>query len=251
MKVAISQPTYLPWLGYLDLIAQVDTFVFLDTVQFEKQSWQQRNRIKSPNGLQLLTVPVAGKGRFPQFLRNVEISGTQFRRKHLRAVEMNYGRSRFFKVYFSSLCSLLESLPLDTRLVDLNARLIEWFMQVLGIRTPLLRSSSLVQRGRRVELLASLCQTLGANCYISPIGSAGYLLPELRFFSERAVEVVFQHYEHPQYRQLFPPFCPYASTLDLIFNEGGCSLEVLRSGRRAPLLPDQVAKGRTAGVGVW
>ena len=73
MKVAISQPTYLPWIGYFDLIDQVDAFIFLDSVQFEKQSWQQRNRIKTPKGLQWLTVPVMFRGRFGQLIHQVEI----------------------------------------------------------------------------------------------------------------------------------------------------------------------------------
>src|SRR5271167_3263222 len=134
MKIAISQPAYLPWLGYLDLIDQVDTFVLLDNVQFEKQSWQQRNRIKTPAGLQWLTVPVMFRGRFGQLIRDVEIRDAEFWRNHLRAIELNYRRSLFFDRYFEELGSRLKYTP-GGLLAELNGRLLEWFMSVLGIQT--------------------------------------------------------------------------------------------------------------------
>src|SRR5580704_12957199 len=111
VKVAISQPTYLPWLGYFDLIDQVDVFVLLDNVQFEKQSWQQRNRIKTPTGLQWLTVPVIFRGRFGQLIKDVEIREAEFWRNHLRAIELNYRRARFFHQYFEELSSRLKYTP--------------------------------------------------------------------------------------------------------------------------------------------
>src|SRR5216684_6490113 len=107
VKVAISQPTYLPWLGYFDLMDQVDVFVLLDDVQFEKQSWQQRNRIKTPVGLQWLTVPVIFKGRFGQLIKDVEIRDPDFWRNHFRAIELNYRRSPFFDHYAEELRSCL------------------------------------------------------------------------------------------------------------------------------------------------
>ena len=103
MKIAISQPTYLPWIGYLDLIDQVETFVLLDNVQFERQSWQHRNRIKTPSGLHWLTVPVLFRGRFGQLINEVEIRDIEFWRNHLRAIELNYRRAPFFADYFDEL----------------------------------------------------------------------------------------------------------------------------------------------------
>ncbi len=239
MKIAISQPTYLPWLGYFDLIDQVDVFVLLDNVQFEKQSWQQRNRIKTPAGLQWLTVPVMFRGRFGQLIRDVEIRDAEFWRNHLRAIELNYRRSLFFDRYFEELSSRLKYTP-GGLLAELNGRLLEWFMSVLGIQTRVVVSSHLQQAGRRTELLANICASLGADQYISPLGSAGYLLEEGNMLLDKGVGFVFQHYEHPEYCQLFPPFLPYASILDLIFNEGERSLEILRSGRRASFSEHQV-----------
>jgi len=248
MKVAISQPTYLPWIGYFDLIDQVDTFVFLDDVQFEKQSWQQRNRIKTPTGLQWLTVPVIFRGRFGQLINEVEIRDREFWRHHLRAIELNYRRAPFFDQYFDDLCLRLNCTE-GTRLVDLNIRLIEWLLDTLGIRTRRLTSSHLKQAGKRVELLGNLCAALDATQYVSPLGATSYLLEGTDAPLGTAVELLFQHYEHPHYRQLFPPFRPQACILDLLFNEGDRSLEILRSGRRPPLLPAQASGAVSAQAG--
>jgi hypothetical protein len=250
VKIAICQPTYLPWVGYFDLIDQVDIFVLLDNVQFQRQSWQHRNRVKSPSGLQWLTVPVKFRGRFGQLINQVEIRDTEFCRNHLRAIELNYRRTPFFSDYFGELSSRLSQSCLSGALLaDLDIQLIEWFMNVLGIRTSVLLSSHLEQRGKRMELLGNICDSLGATEYVSPLGSAAYLLQDIDVLLDKGIEVGFQHYEHPQYRQLFPPFCPYASVLDLIFNEGERALEILRSGRRTPFLPDEVSDMVSVKVG--
>jgi hypothetical protein len=241
MRIAIMQPTYLPWLGYFDLIDQVDTFAVLDTVQFEKQSWQQRNRIKTPSGLLWLTVPVLFRGLLGQKILEVEIRDADFWRKHLRGIEVNYGRAQFFEEYFPQISAILQQCCPGTRLVDLNLRLINWLMEILGVRTPVVLASSLAQEGKRSELLADICQKLGASQYVSPLGSAVYLMDEMSCFRDADIEVVFQNYCHPEYRQLFPPFLSHASVLDLLFNEGGRSLEIIRSGRRTAFSPEEVA----------
>ena len=241
MRIATSQPTYIPWLGYLDLIDQVDTFVFLDTVQFEKRSWQQRNRIKNSGRLSFLTIPVIVKGRFEQRIKDVEIESVFFVRKHLRSIEASYRRSPYFSNYFGDFAAILEKCEAGTRLADLNIRLIEWLCSVMGIRTPLRRASLIDEEGCRSERLVKICQVLGADFYLSSIGSAPYLLDAIPQFVAAGIDVAFQNYEHPCYSQLFAPFCSHASALDLLFNEGERSLEILRSGRRPRLRPDEVS----------
>jgi len=241
VKIAISQPAYLPWLGYFDLVDQVDTFVLLDSVQFEKQSWQQRNRIKTPLGLQWLTVPVLFRGHFGQQIKDVAIRDLEFVRKHLRSVELNYGRADFFERYFPELSEILQSCATENRLAALNTRLIRWFCKQLRIQTPIVQSSALNQPGRRSELLVNLCRAAGADSYVSPLGSAAYLLADLELFLKADIEVTFQNYEHPVYRQLFPPFCPQASVLDLLFNHGEESSLILLSGRKTSFLPHEVS----------
>jgi UDP-2,4-diacetamido-2,4,6-trideoxy-beta-L-altropyranose hydrolase len=249
VKIAIAQPTYLPWLGYFDLLDQVDKFVLLDTVQFEKQSWQQRNRIKTPTGLQWLTVPVVFRGRLGQRIVDVEIREAEFWRDHLRATELNYRRAPFFDKYYPALSELVRSASSGIRLAEMTIGLLHWLAEELGIKTPIVRSSELAAQGKRTDLLAEICNLSGATTYVSPLGSADYLLKELSLLTGRGVNVVFQHYEHPTYRQLFPPFQPHASTLDLLFNEGENALAIIRSGRRTPFAPADVKQQLTPAQG--
>jgi hypothetical protein len=239
MKIAISQPAYLPWLGYFDLMDQVDVFVLLDSVQFARRSWQQRNRIKTPTGLQWLTVPVVFRGHFGQRIQDVAIREPNFSRKHLRAIELNYRRAPFFERYYPEIADILQSAT--TSLVELNERLIRWFNRILNLQTRLLRSSRLQEQGARGGLLMNICKRLGADFYLSPIRSAVYLLDDLSRFEEHGIGIGFQHYEHPEYRQLFPPFQSHGSVLDLIFNEGDAALPILRRGRRPTFPPAKVA----------
>jgi len=231
VKIAISQPTYLPWIGYLDLMDQVDLFVVLDNVQFVKQSWQQRNRIRTAAGLQWLTVPVKLHGRFGQLINEVEIREPDFHVDHLRAIELAYRRTPNFDAYFSEIRERL-AVRQSELLVDLNLSLLTWIAATLQIKTPLVRASTLGQSGKRTELLANICSELEAATYISPAGSAEYLLLEEELLTGRGVEVLFHHYKHPAYHQLHKPFIPFASAVDLMFNEGADALNILRSGRR-------------------
>jgi hypothetical protein len=249
MKIAISQPTYLPWLGYFDLIDQVDVFVLLDSVQFEKQSWQQRNRIKTPTGLHWLTVPIVFRGRLGQRIMEVIIRDPDFPRKHLRAIELNYRRARFFDRYFPELARILGQHPSGSHLVELNLEIIRWVCAALDIRTTLVRASELRQDGRRSELLVNLCRHLNADTYVSPPGSATYLLDDLQLFADAGINVAFQNFEHPTYRQMFPAFIPYASALDVLFNEGEASAQILRSGHRPATMPEELSLNTVAGVG--
>jgi hypothetical protein len=227
-------------MGYFDLIDQVEQFVVLDCVQFEKQSWQQRNRIKAPQGLQWLTVPVVFRGRLGQRIDEVEIRDGEFSKDHLRAVELNYRRSPHFEDYYPNLCAILQRYGTGQRLVDLSLELIRWLMQCLGMTTPLLLASEMNLQGKRTELLANISVALKANEYLSPLGSAGYLLAEIPIMSSNGIDVAFQRYQHPEYRQLFPPFQPFASVLDLLMNEGANALTILRSGRRAAFRPEEL-----------
>ena len=230
MKVAISQPSYLPWSGFFDLVDQVDQFVLLDDAQFVKQSWHQRNRIKSSSGLQWLTVPVIFRGRLGQPLCEVMIREPQFWEKHVRAVEVNYGRARYFDRYYPTLKNVLQERSLPGRLLDLNLELIAWLAKELNVTTPMVRASALNTEGKRSARLVSICTLLGATDYVSP-RSASYLLEDVNLFSAGGLKVWFQNYTHPTYEQRFPPFLPFASALDLLFNHGPESGAIMRSGR--------------------
>jgi hypothetical protein len=243
LKIAINQPTYLPWMGYFDLVDQVDLFVVLDNVQFVKQSWQQRNRIRAGSGLQWLTVPVVFHGRLGQLIQDVEIRDAGFARDHIRAIELAYRRAPFFSRFFPAVGQRLEQLR-EGLLLDLNLGLISWALEILKISTPLVRASSLGVDGKRTELLANICEAVGATEYFSPLGSAEYLLAEQNVLRQRGIDIWFQNYEHPQYRQVFVPFEPYASVVDLIFNCGEEATGVIRAGRREPFSVEQLSSMR-------
>ncbi len=211
----------------------------LDDAQFVKQSWHQRNRIKSPSGLMWLTVPVAFRGLLGQPLCEVMIRDIRFWEKHLRAVEVNYGRAPYFDEYYPKLRRILQNFSQGGRLVDLNVDLIQWLTKELGVTTPLLRASELGAEGKRSARLVSLCKLLGAVDYVSP-SSAVYLLDDVGLFSGSGLKVWFQNYTHPVYEQRFPPFVPYASVLDLLFNHGPDSCEIMRRGRGQPFAPEQL-----------
>jgi len=224
--VAIMQPTYIPWLGYFDLIDRSDIFVFLDSVQFDKRSWQQRNRIKTSNGELMLTVPVLTKGRFNQKICDVIIEKSQkFEKKHFNSIRSNYKKSKYYNLYIQELEEIFNSNI--SKLTDLNMRLIEWLSSKLGVGSEFVSSSKLDVSGSKTELLINICNEINANHYLSPDGSKKYI-DKNNLFVKSGIKLSYQNYRHPTYNQLFGDFLPYMSALDLLFNEGANSLNIIR-----------------------
>jgi len=229
-KIAIMQPTYLPWLGYFSLMDRVDTFVILDSVQFDKRSWQQRNRIKTPHGEHILTVPVLTKNRFYQKINEVEIvKDSNFVEDHIKAIQLNYAKAPFFNTYFKDLAALLRKD--HHHLFDLNIDIIRWLKESFNIRTEIVSSSQLEPSGAKVELLVDICTKLDATGYLSPAGSKIYM-NESDLFALKNIKVEYQDYQPMVYTQLFGEFIPYLSAIDLLFNEGERSLAVIQAGER-------------------
>lgn len=229
MICSIMQPTYLPWIGYFDLYDQADVFVLLDTVQFSRQSWQQRNRVKTRQGLQWLSVPVIKK--FPQSIREAIISDPFAVAKHLDTIAHNYSKAGAFNDYFDDFAKVFNESIEHSRLVDLNCGLIDYFKYALGIDTRTVISSELGIEGKRTAMLADICEYFGATTYLSPQGAANYLIEDAEVFFNRGIDVRFHQFNHPVYEQLYPPFVPQASVLDLVLNEGKESMSVIRRGR--------------------
>ena len=226
--IAIMQPTFLPWIGYFAMIEIVDTFVFLDSVQFAKRSWQQRNRIKTPKGEHMLTVPVMSKGLSDQLIKDVCINRDEkFDHKFLNTITANYAKSPYYKEYFPEIKSIVERNT--NNLCQLNIELITWLMRCLGITTKVLSSSELALDGKKADLLSEICVSLGATNYLSAPGSKAYI-DESDAFVSRGIQVSYHHYEHPVYPQLWGEFIPYLCTLDLLFNCGPGSREIVLSG---------------------
>ena len=226
--VAIMQPTYLPWLGYFALMDQVDVFVLLDSVQFERAGWQQRNRIKGAGGPQTLTVPVFKKGLREQCIADVQINPSGgFPEKHVRAIQHCYAHAPHFEPYGAALFAGLRR-PYE-RLADLTIDLIQWLAGQLGITTRCVRGSSLDATGEKAGLLADLCRQLGADRYVSPPGARAYLEGSDAFDS-LGIPVIYNDYRHPTYPQLHGRFASHLSIVDLMFNVGPDSLAVIREG---------------------
>lgn len=236
----VFQPTYLPWAGYFDLIDSADVFVLLDNVQFEKQSWQQRNQIRGFHGLEWLTVPVRIKGRFGQLIGEVALSNPEFFRAHLRAIELHYRRAPHFERYMEPLRAVLESGAATGSLALLNAQLIAWLCAELGIDTPIRLASGLAPEGKRSAMLVDLCHKVGAARYLSTAGAWDYLREDQQLFGAAGIDLQLHDYRHPAYRQVYAPFLPYASVLDLLFNEGADARAILVGGRRAARAPQDM-----------
>ena len=228
--VAITQPTFLPWVGGFDLADQVDLLIVLDDVAFSKQSWQQRNRIRTRNGLEFLSVPVKTSGRLGQQILECELANQLFVKKMLKSLRANYAKAPFFANAIDELATTMETAAGSNRLVELNCTLISWMAGRLGVTTPFIRASTLGAGGERGEHVASICECVAADRYLSPAGAENYLIEDMGAFDRRGISVWIHVYEHPEYAQRFGPFIPYASALDLIFNVGPAAAEAMRSG---------------------
>lgn len=229
MRVAISQPTYLPWIGYLAMIDRVDSFVFLDNVAFDDRSWQQRNYIRTSDDKLMLTVPVLKKGRRGQFIRDVEVvPDGAFPEGHLRSIQNAYAKAPFFDAYAPTLFEVMRRER--SRLCEMTISIIHWLMEAFGITTPTMCASAMNVTGAKADLLVDICRSLGADRYLSAPGSRGYI-EESDAFQKAGVNVEYHLYEHPKYRQVGSSFVPYLGSIDLLFNEGGeAGLRILRSG---------------------
>ncbi len=230
MIVSINQPAYLPWLGYLHRIAISDLHIVLDHVQFEKNSFVNRNRVRTKASWCWLTVPVKTKGLFGQLpITQLEIAGDgRWNRKHYEALRTNYGRARFFAAHQPFLEKCYGS---DwSRLVDLNRCQTQYLLDAFSIRTPVVFSSSLDATGKKDELVLELCRTVRASHYLSgPLGR-NYLRESL--FHDAGIGVSYHDFAHPVYAQLYPGFEPGMCALDLLLNHGPESARVLLSGDR-------------------
>jgi hypothetical protein len=214
----VLQPGYLPWLGFFDQLRRADVFVYYDDVQYDKHGWRNRNRIKTQNGPQWLTVPVrhGGGNGFPRIM-DVEIDNrTPWARKHLASVRQAYARAPFLDRYLPELEELLHRRW--DRLVDLDISCVAMMATWFGLRTRVERSSALGIGGDRSTRLVNICAHFGATTYVSGDSASAYL--DLELFQHHGIEVEWQHYAHPTYTQLHGDFVPYLSAIDLLLNCG-------------------------------
>ncbi len=224
MIIAVHQPQYLPWLGYFDKLDRTDIFVFLDDVQFKKNEWQNRNRIKTARGWQWLTVPV--KYRYPMLIGEVEINNSsRWQHKHAQAIKANYARAPHYH-YLDDLFEELFKRSWEL-ISQLNQFVVRRLAEILGINTPIFVASELGDFPQDPDgRLIAITRHFGADTYLAGSGGREYM--KTSKFAESGVELVFQDYVHPVYSQVFGEFEPYMSIIDLILNNGPNSLNILR-----------------------
>jgi hypothetical protein len=228
MIVSVHQPQYLPWLGYFDKIDKADAFVLLDNVQFKKNEWQNRNKIKTVQGWMWLTVPVLYK--FPQLINEVGVNNTdRWQHKQRQALVSNYRKSPFWQMlegFFEETFSRQWTI-----ISELNIHVVEKLVSLLGIETPVHVASEMGTFPEDPdERLIALTKHLGGDTYLAGSGGKDYM--DLAKYEKNGIRVIFQEYHHPTYGQLYGQFEPYMSAIDLLYNHGEKSLDILRGNGR-------------------
>jgi hypothetical protein len=227
------QPVYLPWLGLFHKIALADTFVSFDRVQYLPKDWNNRNRVRTAAGPVWLSVPVHKKGHREKPLDEIEIdNGKPWQRKHWRTLEMSYGKAPHFAAYHDFFGDVYNREW--THLAELNDHMLRWFLDTLGIGVRFEWASDHDFQGAKSALVLDMCRTLGADRFV--FGALGRDYADLDAFAAAGVGVVFQDYRHPTYPQFHGGFEPHMSVVDLLFNCGPDSLEIITAGQPQPVL---------------
>jgi len=228
MRLVIMQPSYLPWLGYFDLLLQSDLFLVYDNVQYDKDGWRNRNRIKTANGAQWVTVPVLTKGLNRPTNKEIQINNKEpWARKHLMSMKMNYAKAPHFGLVYPIIEEIL-SRPWE-HLIDLNLGCLKMFCDFLEIKTPvsLVSDLNLSLSEGKTEKLVEICRHMKADEFYEPAAGSQYI--DAQQFEASEIKLIFQDYQHPTYPQLHGAFVSHLSIVDLLFNCGKSSISYLKS----------------------
>jgi hypothetical protein len=233
MKVAIHQPHFLPWLGYLHRMAQVDAFILLDHVQFERRNYQNRTMIRMDDEARWLTVPVMQRSQ-KELITDKEIDNRLdgarwWASNHFATLRHAYRHAGFFGTYAPAFKQLFETR--FERLVDLNQAGLDILREAFGIATPLVRSSELALSGARSDLILDVCRVLGARTLLAGLGASRDYL-DVQDFDRAGVQIEYHDFRHPEYPQCgSAPFMRGLSAIDLLFNCGPESRDILFADR--------------------
>lgn len=234
MIVAIQQPNYFPWIGFFSKIVQSDVFILLDDAQYTKNSYINRARIKTANGLLWLTVPVRHKDRMGQTINEAECDLHEPNwTKQRKTIEFNYKRAPGFEEVWPAICPIFDKEW--TALSELNICALQTVCGFLGLDVHLKRSSAMRCDGPKTERLVALCKAAGGDVYLSGTGARSY--QDARMFEAAGIELRYSAFKHPHYRQQWGPFVEGLSILDLVFNSGGDSRRILEEASRTRNFP--------------
>ena len=221
------QPVYLPWLGLLHKIALADAFVWFDDVQYQDKDWNNRNRVKTAAGPVWLTVPVFNKNHYALKLKDVLIRNDMpWRRKHWKTIALSYAKAPYASRYLP----FFEDLYRQEwkKLSEFNEHMLKFLLAQLGIQVAFSRLSEMELQSKKSSLVLEMCQRLQPDVYL--FGAQGRTYADEAAFHDAGIRLEFQDYLHPTYRQQHGPFVSHLSVIDLLFNHGPDSLEIIMSG---------------------
>jgi hypothetical protein len=218
VRISIIQSCYIPWKGFFDLIGQCDEYVIFDGAQYVKRHWHNRNRMKTANGVEWLTIPVVTKGRFEQPISQVEIE-KPWADKHWRALELAYKRAPFFEQLAPTVKGWYERADKETCLTEVNAIFLHGISELLGLKTRIVRDTAYPAQGVKTERLLQIASAAGADCYLSGPSARDYF--DEAIFKAAGITPEWMSYAgYPEYPQLHGAFEHTVTTLDLLFNMG-------------------------------
>lgn len=232
MIFSVHQPQYIPWLGFFHKLLHSDIFVFLDDVQYKKREFQNRNKIRTKDGWMWLTIPVLTKNKFFQKINEVKINNTyDWRKEHWKSILCNYSSAP----YFDELKNFFEEIykRVWERLIDISLYILDFIFAYLEIKTHITFSSQLNINKTGTERIIEIARKLKATTYLSGVGGKEYLEEKLLF--ENGVNLAYQFFQHPIYKQNFEGFVPYLSIIDLLFNYGKKSKDIIKGYIEPPL----------------
>lgn len=225
--VAILQSNYIPWKGYFDIIGMVDEFIIYDEVQFTKNDWRNRNRIKTRNGLEWLSIPVRHKS-LDQTIAETVVADDRWSVKHWKSIENSYAKAPCFSHYAPEIQRLYERAANLTLLSEINVLFIREICALLKIETLITSSSQYTLAGDRVDRLVNICHQANADAYLSGPAAMDYI--DTNAFEDRGIRLEWMEYGgYPEYPQLFPPFQHGVSILDLMFCAGSEARKYLKA----------------------
>lgn len=227
MILTAHQPVYLPWLGLFHKIALAERFCIFDIAQYQTKDYNNRNKIKTHAGPIWLSVPVESKNHFAKSLSDIRIVNDGWNRKHFKSIDMAYRKAPYYKLYIDELERILLGRTYEL-LAELNFATLDFGLRALGISVPTVTASHYDFHGQKSDLVLDMCKQLEASTYI--FGAQGRDYADVGSFAAAGIDVRFQNYRHPVYPQLHGDFEPYMCVIDLLFNVGPDSMNVLMSG---------------------
>lgn len=233
--VVITQSNYLPWRGYFDMIRQADLLILLDSVQYTRRDWRNRNRIKTASGPTWITIPIEVKGLHGQSIDETRVADRSWSRTHRRAIELAYRRASAFNSVFGWFDGLMAHVADEPLLSRVNETLLGAICGRLGIHTPIRRCTDVIDRQTLCAMnpsqrLAEIASAVGAERYLTGPAARDYL--DMSAFATRGIEVAWMsHADYPVYPQLWGAFEPHVSIVDLLLNCGDAAANFLGPDR--------------------